>query len=306
MMPPIADAALTREGVEEVYAGVDWISCSLPKEASTHWVWVSACRAIVEEIAQEGHKLEARTLNGYMGLAAGGSFYGVRDDGAYVQISSYRADSYLSRIYRADLHISRLDVQVTVRFKHNRPELGRYWRQKASDANTALPAGRRRRIWNMEGDDGGYTLYIGSPTSDQRARIYNKAVQSEDPAYQRCWRFEVVFRNHLATSWTERIAGFGVLRADLCAQIVETWLLGRGIKPPWFYRGAPITLPLFNETPSDAEKKLTWLKEQVRPALRWLYENDRISEALQALGLEMVTEDEEGYTLLNRWRYGDA
>jgi hypothetical protein len=306
MMPPIADAALSHNGVEEVYAGVDWVSCSLAREAPNFWAWVNGNRLIIEEIAKEGHKLEARTLNGYMGMVAGGSFYGTRDDGAYVQLSSYRADSFLERVYRADVHISRLDVQVTVRFKQARPELGQYYRQKALDANAALPNGRQRRIWNMEGNDGGYTLYIGSPSSEQRARIYNKAVQSEDTAYVRCWRFEVVFRNQLASAWAERIAHFGILRADLCAQIVETWLLGRGIKPPWFYKSAPVTLPLFNEIPSDAEKKLTWLKDQVRPALRWLVQNGYEEQAMDALGMVAPIEEEWVWQDKTLWRFSDG
>jgi hypothetical protein len=305
VLQEMRDIALS-DNVEAVYAGADWISCSLPVEADSFWEWVNYCRVIVEEIAKEGEKLEARSLNGYRGLAAGGSFYGVRGDGAYFQLSSHRADRYLSGLYRAALHISRLDVQVTVRYRVMPENMGPALRKSASDANAALAKSRQRRIWCMEGNDGGYTLYIGSPSSDQRCRIYNKAVQSEDPAYVRCWRYEVVFRNQYATAITEQLLLAGEDRARHCGHIVAEWLLLRGIAPPWnpLLHGHP--LPLFNEVPSTAEKKLTWLKDQVQPALRWLVENGHIISASKALGYEMDMVDEEGGPEAYTWRWNDA
>src|SRR5262245_40657007 len=133
----IATAAGKAHAVEQIYAGVDWLSCSLAASSGNDWLWADECRRIIEEIAEEGHKLEARALNGYHGLAAGGSFFGTRSDGAYVQISSYRADHYLSRIYRTDLHFSRLDVQTTVRFLGDLKSIGTEARRAAIDANEA-------------------------------------------------------------------------------------------------------------------------------------------------------------------------
>ena len=158
----------------------------------------------------------------------------------------------------------------------------------------------------MEGDDGGYTLYIGSPSSDQRCRIYNKAIQSEDLAYVRCWRYEVIFRNEYATAITEGLLLAGEERARHCGHIVAEWLLLRGIAPPWnpLLHGHP--LPLFNEVPSTAEKKLTWLRDQVRPALRWLIQNGFTDEAAGALGLYWEADNPEPHATEKRWRFADA
>lgn len=281
----IATAAQVAYAVEQVYAGVDWLSCSLMAGADNTWLWADECRRIIEEIAEEGYKLEARSLNGYHGLAAGGSFFGVRDDGLYLQISSYRADHYLSRIYRTDLHFSRLDVQATVRFASNLPGIGEEAERMAVDANEALPSQRQRRIWHMAGNDGGYTLYIGSPASEQRGRLYNKAVQSEDPIYTRCWRYEVIFKNNFAQHWADKVAYAEENTPNLCQHIVWRWYTGRGVECPWRSFEGNITMPLFNEIPSDAEKKLNWLQSQVKPAFRWLLKNGFEREAFEAIGL---------------------
>lgn len=301
-----AEKAVLSTPIEEVYAGIDWISCSLSSGASQVWVWADKCRRVIEAIAEEGYKLEARSLNGYRGLACGGSFWGSRDDGVYVQISSYRADQYFDGLYRDDLSVSRLDVQATVRFRHEDKRIGQQTFNEAVDANRVLSSQRQRKIWYMSAADGGWTTYIGAPSSEQRGYIYNKAVESEKPEYERCWRYECRFRNSFARHWLDKIVFAEQNRPNLCAQIVERYFVARGVSMPWRHLEAPITQPLFNEIPSDADKKLKWLKEQVKPAIRWLVREGYIDGAMAALGFEWEAEEpfpDEGDKL---WRYIDA
>jgi len=272
--------------IEAIYAGVDWISCSLPADSPGRWLWVDEGLRIINEIAREGHELEAFTRNGYMGLGAGGSFCGSRDDGSYLQLSGSYAGRFLDRVSRDDLHISRLDVQTTVRYRQYASGVGRIAHQKASDANAGLAGNRRRKIWYMAGDDGGYTLYVGSPSSDLRSRLYNKAIQSEDPIYQRCWRFEVMARNDYARAYYQQLQVPADARPRASAALVASWYVLRGVECDWAAYIPLITLPLIQEIPSDAEKKLTWLRGQVRPALKWLMQNKQGIRAMEALGFE--------------------
>lgn len=293
-------------GIEAIYAGVDWISCTLPADSPGRWVWTDEGREIVNEIAQEGHELEAFTRNGYSGTGAGGSFCGARDDGSYLQLCGAYAGRFLDRIARDDLHISRLDIQTTVRYRVHAPALGAAARQKAIDANAALTGNRRRRIWYMEGNDGGYTLYIGAPKSDLRSRLYNKAIQSEDPIYARCWRYEVMARNEFAHAYYKQVMVPVDRRPRQCAAMVASWYNLRGIEPDWAAYIPLITLPLIQEVPSDAQKKLDWLRSQVRPALRWLVTNGFEDVAMEALGLvssEFPSYEPDGW---KDWRFPDA
>lgn len=138
----------------------------------------------------------------------------------------------------------------------------------------------------MSASDGGYTCYIGAPTSEQRGKLYNKEVQSEKPEYVRCWRWEVTYKNDYATEWGNRVASQVTQRASYCARAVVGWFEGRGVPCKWWVEGALEALPLIKEAPSDADKRLKWLREQVRPAYHWLVANGYESEAIEALGIE--------------------
>jgi len=282
-MEPIADSAETSSKVEEVFAGVDYIRCTLARTADDWAVWVADMRLLVESVADEGYEWEVWSMEGYRGLRCGGCFVGTRDDGAMCQVSGHRANIHLDRVYRPDLHISRLDAQVTVRFKKEVKGLGRLAYKRAIGANDFLPEGRRRKIWQYTGNDKGHTVYIGSWHSEQYCYLYNKSVESGRVEYDRCWRYECRFKNNFAVRWAELFINRDEDRTDTIARCVEQFFLARGVDAPWRYKGAPITLPLFQELPSDAERKLKWLKEQVRPAMRWLREHGFEEEANEAL-----------------------
>lgn len=271
---------------DAVYAGVDWISCSLPESAPMRWEWAFECKKIITEIAAEGHKIEETGLYGYRGIKAGGSLCGDRDDGSYCQLSGRRADLFLSRIARPDLHVSRLDLAVTVQFRVMPRQLGRVAYSMADEADRSLSSKRRRRVWYMSGNDGGYTLYIGAPSSEQRGRLYNKEIQSAAPEYARSWRYETVFKNDRAGSLYTQLRR--VQEADRqiwCAAAVAAWWKTRGVFIPWQWNNDGVIMPQIAEMPSDAEKKLAWLATQVKPALRWLIDNGFASEAYNALDI---------------------
>lgn len=278
-------AAQMGAGVEAVYAGVDWISCTLPAGSPGEQQWRLLGVHVIETIAKEGYDREMYSRNGYDGIGAGGSFFGVRDDSAYLQLSGHRASDFLDIIARDDLHISRIDVQTTVRYRVYAYGIGKSAHRDASNANEALPEKRRRKIWYMEGNDGGYTLYIGSAASEQRSRLYNKAVQSENPEYERCWRYEVLMRNDYATAYYRQIMQDRGDRAMLCARMVASWYQLRGVPCDWAVYIPLIALPLIKEVPSDADRRIQWIRTQVAPAVRWLMENGFGDETYTALGM---------------------
>lgn len=281
-----SDEVLLGAGIEAIYAGVDWISCSLPRESPGHNAWYIACLHVINTIAKEGYDLEAFTRNGYRGWGTGGSFLGYRDDGSYLQLSGHYAGEFLDSIHNDDLHISRLDIQATVKYRQYAPGVGEHTYRAAVDANGALLSARRRKVWYMSGDDGGWTTYIGSPTSEQRAKVYNKAVQSGKPEYERSWRWEVTAKNEYATAWYRSVIQAQEARPRLCASICASWFALRGVKPDWSAYVSLISLPLIKEVPSDAEKRLRWLAEQVRPAVAWLISRGYGREAIEALALD--------------------
>lgn len=274
--------------VESIRAGVDWLSCTLARDARSAQEWVRTCQECIIEISAEGHVLGDFGINGYRGVIAGGSFIGQREDSFFCQLSGRYAEVYFNRVMRDDLHISRIDLAVTVQFRVMPQSLGATAYAVASEADRGLSTARRRKIWYMSGSDGGYTLYIGSPSSDQRGRLYNKEVQSGTPEYERTWRYEIVLRNARAMACVETLLACPVAdRLGCCSSLVGGWYQSRGVSVPWKTLAHYAVLPVVAQAPSDAEKKLEWLSKQVKPAVAWLIEAGYGEAVIVALGIHL-------------------
>lgn len=274
--------------VESIRAGVDWLSCTLDREAYMAQAWVGECQRCLIEISGEGHQLGDFGINGYRGIIAGGSFIGQREDSFFCQLSGRYAEIYFDRVMRDDLHVSRIDLAVTVQFRTMPQGLGATAYAVSTEADRGLSSSRRRKIWYMSGSDGGYTLYIGSPSSDQRGRLYNKEIQSGTPEYERTWRYEIVLRNARAMACVETLLTCAIGdRLGCCSSLVGQWYQNRGVRVPWEAASNYALLPIAAQAPSDAEKKLKWLSRQVKPAVAWLIEAGYGEEVNVALGIHL-------------------
>ena len=65
-------------------------------------------------------------------------------------------------------------------------------------------------------------------------------------------------------------------------------MASRGITCPWTGEPSLVTLPTQAVKPTDAQRKLTWLAEQVRPSVQWLISEGFEQEVLDALALSGV------------------
>lgn len=271
--------------VEEIRAGVDWLSMTLGHEDTYNAEWRFKCIKHLTDLAGAGYHIHDRALLGYRGLSAGNNFVGSREDGHLVQWTGHHAQEAFDVSFHPRANIPRIDVQVTVRFLLMPPNLTKTYYEQAESAIDELPVGRKRKVWCISGSDGGGTVYIGSPNSLQRCRIYNKEVQSEDPAYTRCWRYEVTFKGQLAKVVYQGLPKYPLLRAQQCANIVHIWLTKRGLSLPWEEDETAGVLPIIKTLPSDVESTLWWLDKQVKPALRKLRDAGYQEQAFAALGI---------------------
>lgn len=276
--------------IERVTSGIDWISCTLGKEDYYYHQWRTNAYIALASVADEGYQLKPRRLLGYEGHSAGNCFVGENEYGSFAQFTGEKADRVFDRIYYPGAHISRLDLQVTVKRDKMDIAEGRRSYREAMRANALLPDGRRRKLWFIEGSDGGYTAYVGSASSEERARIYNKEVQSEDIEYNRCWRYEVMLRNDASTRTGRQIATNDVQRTDFIVSLVSTWLHKRGISIRGLAHSPISPIPIERTLPTDVETKLRWLKEQVAPTIRYLTELGMRELVLDTLGLSDVQE----------------
>jgi len=255
---------------ERITSGIDWITATLPDGSQMDNEWVHKCLVCLDSVVDEGYQLEYSGLNGYKGVKAGGCFVGSREDGHMVQFSGRFADKFFDTVMRPDVHISRLDIQTTVKFKTMPKRLAKEAYRDAIKENETLSVSRRRKIYIIVGSDGGDTCYIGSASSAQRGRIYNKEVQSEDIEYVRSWRFEVALRNEEATRLARSLTRERASRTQFCADWCAIWFEKRGVACPWVFDAEIVVLPPEKTRPSDIETKLNWLRHQVKPTVQYL------------------------------------
>lgn len=268
-----------------VSSGIDYISATKPGTQPDAIDWYAGCIRYLETIAKDGNELVHSRRQGYEGLSVGGSFAGVRDDGYFVTISGERAQLGFDAVYRSNPHVSRIDVQVTVRTDATNSSTALNARDAVAAANTKLSKQAQRDATIIESLSGGATCYVCSKKSEQFARIYNKQAESGEERYKDCWRYEVQLKNKLATQTAALFRLSEYAQPTQAAVFVKQWLRKRGVKAPWSAEAELHALPSETTTASDVETRMKWLREQVNPAIRRLIKLGLRDSILEAIGL---------------------
>lgn len=272
--------------IEKMTAGVDWLSMSMRADSTSYHDWRARCYHSVEQIARDGNELKPRSLLGYYGVSAGNCFLGENPSGSYCQLTGHYANEYFSEVYDPKCKVSRIDAQITVKLDVMDKNVGKRAYRDATRQNESLPVSRRRKLWIIVGSDGGDTCYVGSASSEQRGRIYNKEVQSEDLEYTRCWRYEVVLRNELAVQFAATLSNTGGRYTQSVHTLCVEWFRLRGVDTSDMQTGDSVVIPLERKRPSDVNRKLDWLHTQVRPTVKYLIDAGMYDKVISALELD--------------------
>lgn len=200
---------------------------------------------------------------GYDGWTGGGASLGSRPDGTILRLSGRRAASMGRDILRSDAHVSRIDVQATVRFNRDVQALARH---HAGEARRSQRAGAQPRHLRLERSFGrGDTLYVGSRVSNYFGRVYDKWRESGDAGYRHSWRYEVEAKGAgalaVTSALTQAPGDEGAIEA-----LVFSWWAARGIHPRYRPAGARALGPIPART-SELDTRLRWLLHQVRPVI---------------------------------------
>jgi len=257
---------------QSVSCGVDWISGTLGREEIDNQTWLYDCLHALAGVQQLGNTYKRRSLLGFDGWESGGCFVGSNEKMHYAQFAGKYANDAYHMLEHPKVHISRIDLQITAQYDVELLKEGRYQYARAIHHNKGLPEHRQRKIHLYAGSDGGDTIYLGSPSSDARGRIYNKAKQSSEPAYERSWRYEVVYRNERAASVFRYLVVQDIKATAVILSEVANWYGERGVtildvEPE---RTNAITAP--KQPTTDVERKLRWIRNQVVPTIRKLAE----------------------------------
>jgi len=268
---------------QAVYCGVDWISGTLGREELDNQTWLHDCLDALQTVQSYGNTYKQRSMLGFDGWESGGCFVGSNEKRHYAQFAGKYANDAYHMLEHPKVHISRIDLQLTVQYDIELIREGRYQYASAIRHNKSLPDYRQRKIHLFAGSDGGDTIYVGSPSSDVRGRVYNKAKQSGEAAYERSWRYEVVYRNEMALRVFLSVYGAAMQASAVILQEVLSWYDKRGISVlgVGLGTGQPIELP--KQPRTDVERKLRWIKTQVVPTIRKLASLGYAEELMEAI-----------------------
>lgn len=287
---------------EVVEAGVDYLSLSMSNDRPEYAQWCASGYDTLRLSEGLGNILKEGKCNGYEGFYCGGVFFGRRPDGAFLRVSGSLASRVFSRVYSIQAHVSRIDVQSTVRFPEYNANISEVAYQDADTANSRLPEKRRRKLTLWGSNDGGSTLYIGSRKSDIFLRLYNKDAESGEEFYQNCWRYEVELHNEAANSAALYLYEGGRPQARACSSTVWQVFHKRGVTPPYTRESEENALLPQSKPDTDVTRKLRWLQEQVAPTvtlLKGLLPYDILTEAL---GLNSEPRPDAAHERLAEWR----
>jgi DNA relaxase NicK len=235
-------------------------------------------RPLVEE---RGNAITPAGFRGYQGWRCGSLIFGARYDSSILDISGAAADEFGWRVLEVGAQPTRLDVQVTHPAGPRSGDLAEEaWRAFPASADE-LP---RRRVarWHWAKPTGS-TLYVGSPASALYRLLYDKHAEAPEDWAAGSWRYELRCRAHVA-----RVAASELVRQSdrvaACRRFVHDRFAECGVTPRFRAAGPAIAASVKRQR-SHAERRLQWIRKQVRPSVDWLLQRGHEDELARALGL---------------------
>lgn len=268
--------------------GVDYLRVTAKTDAGKKAILVAWAkhRAQLERL---GDNLKNGGMQGFKGQSVGPLFYGRKEDVFMLQASGSLADALFPTLPWEHLHPTRIDLQVTLQMAEDNPILAAYLgegRARIFKDKNAEPD-PQQRLQHAYGN--GDTLSIGSRSSPRYGRIYDKARESQDDRYARCWRFEIELKDPVARKAVDDLRSQSSLDHGVASLV-------RGQFAKW---NIDIDLPVqgrqlagsIGRREFDSERALNWLSSQVAPSIEKLLATVDRETILEALKLAERPED---------------
>jgi len=253
-----------------------------------------AARARVETLQgaedAEGERAVPFRLRGYHGVAVGRVAWGDRPDGSLLQLAGAPADLEASVLLPLASNCTRVDLAVTARVPKR---LGSPVVKGYKAGLTYQPERGKPPAYSLlQHSQLGATLYVGSPDSDRRGRVYNKFTQSQQEYYAGCFRWECQLQRRLAPKAAARVLAQVDRKAYIKAYVAR-YFSERQV-PVYFDPKAPdVALDTFRPRTSDLSRVM-WLGRAVAPVVQGLIARGRWAEVQAALGGSYAEYAEQG------------
>jgi len=271
-------------------ASIDWLTVTA-KDRGVREILYSEASRWFAHAKDEGFAQRPWRFKGYDGWSIRGLRWGDRKDSSIIMLSGIAAQMNYAACLAFAQNITRIDLAVTVTLAEPRENVAR----KAYDyltLNGTAKCPNKRRYTYIENSQGGQTFYVGSRTSDQYGRLYDKGREEGEALgipKGKIWRYEVEFKAYRAKRVGQQVLAVAKnLEShpnDEIAGTVYKWFLSRGVNPIIKLDKDVAFLTDVSLEVSDDETSLHWLSTQVSPTVVRLCNNGKKDETLRALGL---------------------
>jgi DNA relaxase NicK len=224
---------------------------------------------------------------GYKGEKVAGLEYGYRHDGAIVRLEGFTAKRWWKRFGAIATNCSRIDLQTTLIYgEHWSKTMKRHWRQSRRWYKERR---QRPKPKAVQGIDGPETIYSGQRVSDVFLRCYHRGSKKGCEHAQGHIRYEAELKAHRGKATLAGLLSSSDATHD-CASQVWTNFTNRGYSLMW--PNVDQQHFVCDRIPADLERRLTWLRKQVRPTVEFMLQSGRMADCLDALGLATFLQSE--------------
>jgi len=274
--------------------GIDYLTCTLPLDSDVGPTLVAIGYKLMEEEKSNGNTFKEARLLGYDGAKCGSVFAGAGGQGYILRISGSRAMGAIPLLRALSPQVTRIDLQVTVWYPAESDLIIRQQYGRAYEAASIADRRARRTVTRWEDNSGGYTFYIGSRHSSYFGRVYDKHKESKDDVYTQAIRYEVELKGEAAEKVFRLLRHGKTVKEAQIVSFVAEWYLARGVRADWTYEVGLLDVTSVKRETSDTERRLKWLRTQVRHTCMLLRETVDATVILEALGFFEPVPNESG------------
>lgn len=262
-----------------VESRLDWltVTCSDPDKRKHFRNFALEC---VKVAATDALPIQRWKWRGYDGQHSNGATAGSREDSDILQLSGPRADEWFDLAWTHATHCTRIDLAVTVKTEEPIGRIIAACDGAARSFKAERGTGANCTLIYSEGDAA--TFYLGQRTSDLFLRVYNKRLESGEPDYDDCLRYEMEVKGAPAQRTAAWLYSAGN-RSNSVRHAVYEHCVRRGLSPRFRSVGGEVRINAIRPR-SDAATRLAWLARDVRPAVQRLLTTCSAETLLDALG----------------------
>jgi hypothetical protein len=263
-----------------VSSGVDWLSLRT-KEFDVANAYDALAFEVFKAAKDSGEKIENAVRVGFSGRAAGGIFLGHKESTSLLTLSSEVARKYAPVALKLGGSVARIDLQVTIDAKRDRPNLASrsYFQSKVVPSN----GGRPRELKLTQTHPAGDTLNVNKRTSDHYGRLYDYGAAHQVAEKHSLWRYEVEFKR-----------GVAKLVANTLDSSVDPQAVTESLVAQWYRERLPsipftprLVLCAHNLKPERKERNvLGWFEDSLSVTVGRAIKDYGVERTLKALGLE--------------------